>query len=332
MHRKQFLSGLLPLALLGKADLSPEPSAHIPPYLKSGDIIGITSPAGNVTKEELEPAVQKLNEWGFEVRIGKAPGQKENTYGGSDDVRLQDLQEMMDDASVKAILCARGGYGVVRIVDRLNFSAFRKNPKWIIGFSDITVLISHIVSNFGIAAIHGKMANSFLKDPSNAEKSQIDSINSIFQCLSGEKIRHEMVSHPQNKKGNSSGILVGGNLKVLENLSGTKSDLHTQNKILFVEDTGEYLYNIDRMFWNFKRTGKLDNLRGLIVGGFKIKPDDAGEEFNKTVQQIILEKITDCNYPVCFDFPVGHQKANFALKCGIPYYLKVGDITVLQEL
>ncbi len=332
MHRKEFLSGLLPLAMLAKTDLSFEPPAYIPPFLKAGDTVGITSPAGNVTLEELEPAVQKLQEWGFKVRIGMAPGQRENTYGGTDDVRSKDLQNMLDDPGIKAILCARGGYGIVRIIDRLDFSAFRKKPKWIIGFSDITVLISHVISNFGIAAVHGKMANSFLKDPATAEQSRIDSIESIRKCLTGDKTRYETVSHAENKKGKASGILVGGNLKVLENLAGTRSDLHTRNKILFLEDTGEYLYNTDRMFWNLKRTGKLDDLKGLIIGGFKFRPDDAGEEFNKTIQQIVLEKIYDCTYPVCFDFPVGHQKANFALKCGVQYHLKVDDVTILQEL
>lgn len=332
MHRKQFLSGLLPLAMIAKTDLSFATPASVPSYLQPGDTVGITSPAGNVTLEDLQPAVQQLKEWGFTVRIGKAPGQKENTYGGSDEVRLQDLQDMLDDSSVKAILCARGGYGVVRIIDLLNFSGFKKNPKWIIGFSDITVLLSHVFTNFGIASIHAKMATSFPKLRYAAEPSQIDSIESIRKCLSGEKIKYEILSHSENKKGKTNGILVGGNVKVLENLAGTRSDLLTRNHILFLEDTGEYLYNIDRMFWNLKRTGKLDHLKGLIIGGFKVKPDDAGEEFNKTIQDIVLEKIKDCTYPVCFDFPVGHQKANYALKIGVSYQLSVADITVLQEL
>jgi muramoyltetrapeptide carboxypeptidase len=168
------------------------------------------------------------------------------------------------------------------------------------------------------------MCNSFPDDWSKAEPIQIETIESIQKCLTGEKLSYPVPPNQKNKRGIAKGVLVGGNLKTIESLAGSKSDLVTTNKILFVEDTGEYLYSIDRMFWNLKRTGKLSNLAALIVGGFKIKKDDEGEEFGKTLEEIVLEKVDEYNYPVCFDFPVGHQKNNFALKCGIKHTLTVG--------
>jgi muramoyltetrapeptide carboxypeptidase len=169
------------------------------------------------------------------------------------------------------------------------------------------------------------MCNSFPDDWTKADPVQVDSINSIYEALSGKKMNYTAIPDAQNRKGIAKGVLAGGNLKTIESLSGSPSDIHTEGKILFVEDTGEYLYSIDRMFWNLKRTGKLRNLKGLIIGGFKIKPDDPGEEFGKTVQEIVLEKVKEYDYPVCFDFPVGHQKANYALKCGVVHRLVVHE-------
>jgi muramoyltetrapeptide carboxypeptidase len=327
MKRKDFLSTILPLGAAITASASSitkdTPNAKIPSYLKKGDIIGITSPAGYITLEEIQPAVYKLKEWGFTVKIGTTIGKRDFTFGGTDTERLQDFQQLLDDTSVKAILCARGGYGFVRIVDELNFKKFVKNPKWIIGFSDITVLHNHLNANFGIASIHSKMCNSFPTDWSKAEPIQIETIESIKTCLLGEKMKYSIMPNANNKTGIATGELIGGNLKTLESLAGSKSDINTEGKILFVEDTGEYLYSIDRMFWNLKRSGKLDKLSGLIVGGFKIKKDDTNEEFGKTLEDIVLEKVKTFKYPVCFDFPVGHQKNNFALKCGVVHKLSV---------
>lgn len=295
----------------------------IPPYLKPGSCIGITAPAGSIQLQEIASARQVLESWGFEVRIGATIGKKNFTFGGSDEERAEDLQAMLDDPEIHAIMCARGGYGVVRIVDRLNWSGFKKAPKWLIGFSDITVLHSHIHRHCGIASIHSKMTNSFPADWTAAESIQVETINSIRDALSGKRMEYSLLVNTQNRIGRGEGPLVGGNLKLLESLAGTPSDLHTRGKILFVEDTGEYLYSIDRMFWNLKRTGKLEGLRGLIVGGFKIKPDDEGEAFGKTLEQIVLENVHTYNYPVCFDFPDGHQRANYALKCGVTHRLHI---------
>ena len=243
------------------------------------------------------------------------------------------MQQMMDDPGLKAILCGRGGYGSIRIIDQLNFTRFALHPKWIIGFSDITVIHAHLSKNYEIASLHSKMCNSFPDDWSLAEPVQIDSVESIKKALLGEMMKYEVVPNPANINGIAEGILVGGNLKTIESLAGSKSDLATAGNILFVEDTGEYLYSIDRMFWNLKRTGKLADIRGLVIGGFKIKPDDPGEEFGENLFSVVLEKLKDYHYPVCFDFPVGHQKNNFALKCGVRHRLEVGPLNVqLSEI
>jgi muramoyltetrapeptide carboxypeptidase len=342
MNRKSFLTTAS--ALIGgisipfKKSFAENNSEHLvykkPPYLKNGDTIGITAPAGFITQEEIQPAIKLMESWGYKTKIGDTIGKKDFTFGGTDDERLTDLQKMLDDPKIKAIMCARGGYGSIRIVDRINWTKFKTKPKWIIGFSDITVLHNHIHNNFQIASIHSKMINSFPEDWNSAEPIQIETIISIRDALSGRKMKYSATLNSQNKQGIAEGILIGGNLKTIETLSGTASDIKTDGKILFVEDTGEYLYSIDRMFWNLKRTGKLKNLKALIVGGFKIKPDDPGEEFGKTIEEIVLEKIKNYKYPVCFDFPVGHQRNNFALKCGVKhrFNVKENEVTLTEVI
>ncbi|MDB5201813.1 MAG: peptidase [Ferruginibacter sp.] len=340
MDRKKFLGSILATGAAVKTLGSPaspanetadeaSATANLPPYLKINDRIGITSPAGYISIEDIQPAVLKMKEWGYDIVIGATIGKRDFTFGGTDEERRIDLQKMLDDPGIKAIMCARGGYGAVRIIDQLDFSGFRKHPKWIIGFSDITVIHSHLQRRYNIATIHSKMCNSFPSDWLLAEPIQKDTIESIRQCLAGEKMQYAAAFNEANKPGSATGQLVGGNLKTLESLGASDSDIITKNKILFVEDTGEYLYSIDRMFWNLKRSGKLSKLAGLIVGGFKIKKEDAGDEFGKTIEQIVLEKIKEYNYPVCFDFPVGHQKNNYALKCGVVHHLEVTTINSL---
>jgi len=333
MKRKSFLTSIIPLGALltgmtkGEEILAPEKNAVIPPYLKKGDVIGITSPAGYITLEDIQPAVNKIKEWGYNVKVGNTIGKRDFTFGGTDEERLEDLQEMLHDRDIKAILCARGGYGLVRIIDQIDFTEFKKYPKWIIGFSDVTLLHCHINRNFGIATIHSKMCNSFPVEWDKAEDVQQISIHTIQMCLSNEKTHYVFPANTKNKEGIVESVIVGGNLRTIENLAASKSDLITKNKILFVEDTSEYLYSIDRMFWNLKRSGKLSHLKGLIIGGFNIKKDDEGEEFGKTLEEIVLEKVKEYNYPVCFNFPVGHQKENYALKCGVKYKLEINEFT-----
>lgn len=341
MNRKYFLS-LIPSSLLinplksvaSKTSFVELPKkVKIPPYLLPGDTIGITCPAGYITQNEIDPSIIQMKSWGFNVDIGKTVGAKDFTFGGTDEERLTDLQQMLDDPAIKAIMCARGGYGAIRVLDQLDFSKFKSSPKWLIGFSDITILHCHINSNYHIASIHSKMCNSFPSDWSLAEPIQIETINSIAQALKGEKMKYTSPYNTSNRMGVAEGELIGGNLRCIENLAGSRSEIQTDGKILFVEDTGEYLYSIDRMFYNLKRSGKLDKLKGLVVGGFKIKPDDVGSEFGKTVIDIVLEKVKGFDYPVCFDFPVGHQRANFALKCGVKHTLEVWEKgTKLEEV
>jgi muramoyltetrapeptide carboxypeptidase len=339
MKRKDFLSAIVPLgatlsAMATGKDLSePEIPLTIPPYLQKGDMIGICCMAGSISVAGIQPAINKMEEWGFQIKVGKTIGEKDFSFGGTDAERLEDLQQMMDDPSVKAIMSARGGYGTVRIIDGLDFKKFAIHPKWIIGFSDVTVLHAHLNRNYGIASLHSKMCNSFPEDWSKAESLQIETIESIRKCLLGEKMQYAASINVNNKTGIGTGALVGGNLKTLETLAATKSDLITKGKILFIEDTDEYMYSIDRMLWNLKRTGKLAQLKGLIIGGFKLKPDDPNEEFGRTLEEIVLEKIKEYNYPVCFDFPVGHQKNNFALKYSVQHQLTVnGNSASLTEI
>lgn len=327
MNRKHFLSSVLATGAALPAIASSLHNADtpilIPPALQRGDTIGITSPAGFITIDDLQPAIQKIQSWGLKVRLGNTIGKRDFSFGGTDNERTKDFQQMLDDAGIKAIMCARGGYGAVRIIDDLNFSKFQVKPKWIVGFSDITVLHAHINSNCKVATIHSKMCNSFPENWNLAEPVQIETINSIKDALTGVKMKYTAPSNEKNRNGIAEGTLIGGNLKTIETLSGSKSEINTAGKFLFVEDTGEYLYSIDRMFWNLKRTNKLSQLKGLIIGGFKIKPDEPGEEFGRTLHDIVWEKVKEYNYPVCFDFPVGHQKNNFALKCGVMHRLSV---------
>ncbi|TDO22326.1 S66 peptidase family protein [Pedobacter duraquae] len=340
MDRKRFISSVLTAgaAMTASSAYAAElaesgKNNKIPPYLSNGDLIGITCPAGFITLEDIQPAVKTMQQWGFQVFIGKTVGARDFTYGGTDEERRTDLQMMLDNPDIKAIMCARGGYGVVRILDQLNFDRFKNHPKWLIGFSDITALHCHLERNFGIASIHSKMCNSFPSEAVLAEPIQFETILSIKTALTGAVLSYSAPFNSFNRAGIAKGNLVGGNLSLIETLAGSSSDLKTDGKILFVEDTGEYLYSIDRMFWNLKRSGKLENLAGLIIGGFKVKPDEVGEEFGNTIYDIVMEKVSGFKYPVCFDFPVGHQRNNVALRCGMPYTLEVSALgSTLQSL
>jgi muramoyltetrapeptide carboxypeptidase len=328
MNRKDFLSSVIPLAAAPVAFNNKRDAdfiKQIPPYLKKGDLIGIACPSGHISLEECQPAIIKMKEWGFEIRIGNTVGLRDFTFAGTDEERLKDLQRMLDDDSVKAIMLGRGGYGAVRIVDKINFTRFEQKPKWIIGFSDATVLHVHINHNYGIATIHSKMCNSFPEDFAKAEPQQIASIESIRQCLAGERMKYECIANEHNRCGEGIGDLVGGNLSIIENLAGSISNLFTEGKILFIEDVGEYLYRIDSLLWNLKRSKKLNKLNGLIIGQFRIKPDDPGEEFGKDLYEMVMEKVKEFHYPVCFNFPVGHVKVNYALKCGVKHKLVVSE-------
>ena len=299
----------------------------IPPYLKPGDRIGLVCPAGYMPAEKYQTCIQTLSDWGFQVIIGKTPGHQFNYFSGTDKERLHDFQHMMDDAKIKAILCARGGYGTGRIIDQLNFRKFMNRPKWIIGFSDITLLHSHLFSNYKIASLHAPMAAAF-----NDGEFKNQYIQSLRDALSGKKADYKIAPHQLNNTGNAKGILVGGNLSLLTNITGTPSDINTKNKILFIEDVGEYIYNVDRMMYHLKRSSKLDHLKALIVGSFSDMKDTT-IPFGQTAEEAIKAVVEEYDYPVCFAFPVGHNKENYALKVGTKYELNVSDSFVeLKEL
>jgi muramoyltetrapeptide carboxypeptidase len=298
----------------------------IPPYLQKGDTIGLVCPAGFMPVEKVSECIRVLNEdWGFTTKVGNTIGRQYHYFSGTDEERVEDFQHMLDDDNVKAILCARGGYGLSRIIDKIDFRKFKTNPKWIIGFSDITILHSHIYRNYNIATLHAPMANAF-----NEEGYKNEFVQSLRHALEGKKTKYQVASHEFNRKGEAIGELVGGNLALLAHLAGTDSDLKTKGRILFIEDVGEYLYNIDRMLYQLKRSGKLDKLAGLIVGGFT-DMKDTERPFGQTVHEIIRDVVSEYNYPVCFDFPVSHGERNYALKIGVGYKLKVGKNKVVLE-
>ena len=293
-----------------------------PPYLKKGDRIAITCPAGYMPKEKAQTCIETLQQWGFEVMVGKTLGSKsKNYFSGTDEQRLNELQAMLDDDRIKAILCGRGGYGVTRIIDQLDFTRFKKNPKWIIGFSDITVLHAHINSNFKITTLHAPMVAAF-------NKGENDFTTSLHKALLGKKAKYTAKAHPFNKLGVAKGELIGGNLSLITHLIGTKSAIKTKNKILFIEDIGELIYSTDRMLHQLKRSGNLTNLAGLIVGGFSAVKDTE-RPFGKKVEEVINDIVNEYDYPVCFHFPVSHDKENYALKIGGNYSLKITKATVL---
>ena len=289
----------------------------IPPYLKKGDTIGITCPAGYMAADKAQTCINTLQSWGFNVMVGKTLGSDSTNYfSGTDEERCNEMQAMIDDENINAILCGRGGYGIGRIIDLLDFSNFKKKPKWIIGFSDVTVLHSHLFTKVKVASLHAPMAAAFNDGPN-------EFITSLQKAITGKKGKYSCDVHAFNKQGTVTGELVGGNLSLLAHLTGTASDINTKNKILFLEDIGEQIYGMDRMLYQLKRSGKFNNLAGLIIGGFTdIK--DTDRPFGKTIYEDIQEILADYNFPVAYGFPVSHSTENYALKVGVNYTLKVG--------
>ncbi|MAP55805.1 LD-carboxypeptidase [Altibacter sp.] len=294
-----------------------------PHYLSSGDRVAIVSTARKITETELKPALEFLKSWGLKAVLGNTIGAEDHQFAGSDELRASDFQKALDDPSIKAIWCARGGYGTVRILDRLDFSAFRKHPKWIIGYSDVTVLHSHI-HKLEIETLHAQM-------PLDIDAKSEAARNSIRQVLFGDAYRISYASEASlSRPGKSKGHLVGGNLSILYSLCGSSSALETRGKILFLEDLDEYLYHIDRMLQNLKRNGMLEHLVGLIVGGMS-KMNDNSVPFGKTAEEIIREAVSEYDYPVCFNFPAGHITDNRALILGREVTFEVSPKQVLLQ-
>ena len=294
-------------------------NANSPRYLKKGDTVAITCPAKKLPSD-ISKGIQLLESWGLNVLIGETVTSSYHQYAGPDELRIRDFQRFIDDDSVRAIFAARGGYGCIRIIDGLDFSSFKKDPKWVIGFSDITVVHSHIYTNYKVQSIHGQM-------PVNVPEGTLPSLETLRKALFGESLDYFYQSAAAGINGSAKGILIGGNLTLLVMMAGSVSEMDFSNKILFIEDVGEYLYSIDRMMWNLKRAGKLVNLKGLIVGGFTdLKDNDI--PFGQTAEEIIYSHVHEYGYPVCFDFPAGHISDNHALIFGKRVSLTVENAEV----
>ncbi len=285
----------------------------LPAYLKQGDKVAIIATARKISNEEIQPAVALIESYGFSVVLGKYLFATHHQYAGTDEQRASDLQWALNDTSIKAIIIARGGYGSVRLLEYIDFTELKKHPKWIVGYSDVTVL-HQAVHNLGIASLHATMPLNFTKNT--------QATKSLFNALMGNLIRINTEDNYSNISGVAKGLLVGGNLSLIYALSGTKFDIDTKDKILFIEDLDEYLYHLDRMMMQLKLSGKLKHLKALIVGGMTDMKDNP-IPFGKFPEEIILDAVKEYNYPVCFDFPAGHIDNNMALFFGREVELNV---------
>lgn len=295
----------------------------LPPALQPDDVVAITCAARKMTLEELAPAVAVIESWGYKVMLGNTVGKAHHQFGGTDLERATDMQQLLDDPSVKAIFSARGGYGTVRLVDRLDLTKFASQPKWLIGYSDITVLHAHL-HGLGIASLHGSM-------PVNFATNTPEALATLQAALRGEVLHYHLAAHPLNRAGQGVGPLVGGNLSVLQSISASPSDVDTRGKILLLEDLDEYLYHIDRMMVQLDRAGKLAHLAGLVVGGMTDMKDNT-VPFGQTAYEIVKQRVAQYSYPVCFDFPAGHVPDNRALVTGATHALQVTPEGVRLEM
>jgi len=285
-----------------------------PSFLQKGDAIGLVAPARKISEQQLNKAIVIIAKRGYKVVKGKYLFASEKQFSGSDEQRAADLQQMLESPKVKAVFAVRGGYGSVRIVDRIDFRQLLKNPKWLVGYSDFTVFHNQLI-NIGIQSLHATMPLNFAGNTPKA-------LDSLFDVLAGKKPHYRWTAHPLNRLGKASGVLAGGNLSVLYSLMGSGSFPDTAGKILFLEDLDEYLYHVDRMMMALKRAGVLENLAGLIIGGMT-KMNDNTVPFGKTAEEIIRESVKEYSFPVAFGFPAGHQPDNRALIMGAEVHLEV---------
>ncbi len=286
-----------------------------PPYLKKGDTVAIVATARKNIDDNLKFATDLLTSWGLKVKIGSTIGLDLNQLAGTDEQRAQDFQDQMDNHNIKAIWCVRGGYGTVRMIDLLDFNKFKLNPKWVIGFSDVTVLHNHL-NTMGFKSIHGIMPVS--------SKASEEAKETLRIAIFGEKLKYEIEPHPMNRFGKASGELVGGNLSILYSLMGSPSAINCDDKILFIEDLDEYLYHIDRMMMNLRRNGCLESIKGIIVGSMtKMKDNDI--PWGKDAYQIIEDVTKKYNIPIIYNFPAGHIQDNRALIMGSKISIDVNE-------
>lgn len=290
----------------------------IPPYLNKGDKIYLLAPSAFMPIEQIQRCIITFKLWGFNPIIGETVGLEYHYFAGTELARLNDLQYALNEPSIKAIFCIRGGYGLSHIIDKIDFSLFCKNPKWIIGFSDITILQNHIFTVYGIASLHAPMANAF--NNTNAD----ENIQFIYDVLVGKKSNYIVPPNKNNQFGKCTGVLVGGNLSLIAHLIGTISSINTHNKILFLEDVGEYLYSIDRMIIQLKRANIFNNIAGLILGGFT-ELNDTQNKFGATIEEILTHHFKHLKIPVAFNFPISHGNENLPVKIGSIYTLEITE-------
>ncbi len=288
--------------------------------------ISICAPARKVSPEELLPGITLLESNGFNVKLSGHLYGSCHQFSGTDAERAADIQAMINDPEVDAIISARGGYGCVRIVDTIDFTPLLSKPKLFIGFSDLTVFHQHIYRHFNLPSLHAQMVFGM-----NEERSTPDSLQNLIRVLKGEKLSYNVDAHPLNRAGVADGVLLGGNLSILYAISGSNSEADLNGKILFLEDLDEYLYHIDRMMMQLKRSGKLAGLRGLVVGGMSDMRDNT-IPFGKTAEEIIRESVEEYDYPVMFNFPAGHIRNNHPLMLGVLWKMEVKDTPVLRAL
>lgn len=291
-----------------------------PDFLQKEDAIAMVAPAGKIDRKTAEKAIRVLEDWDLIVYPGKHLLRKNYSYSGTDQQRLKDIQHALDDPNIRAVLCARGGYGLVRIIDQIDFSGFLAHPKWIIGFSDVTILHAHIHKHCGVKTIHGSMTKGLVEGG--------PALTSLKSMLFGQLPTYKYKSPALSKPGKATGVLTGGNLAMLHAVLGSSSDQDLRGKIVFLEEIGEHLYRIDRMLWSLNRANKLKSLNGLIVGGMTDIPDTK-RSFGKNAYEIIHEHVSGYDYPVCYNFPAGHQKDNRALMFGSKVSLNIGKETTL---
>tara|TARA_Y100000588_G_scaffold85921_1_gene91269 strand:+ start:6218 stop:7183 length:966 start_codon:yes stop_codon:yes gene_type:complete len=291
-----------------------------PPYLKKGDTVAIVAPSGILKnrEREVQQAVDLLKSWGLHATVGKHVFSKANHFAGTDAERCEDLQKAMDDPTISAIWCARGGYGTVRILDKLDYTKLKENPKWIIGYSDITALHNQL-HNQGFESLHALMCVSLTKDISEVQ----ESVDTFKAALFGKPKNYDLEGSKYNREGEAKGQLIGGNLTMLHTMLGSDTSLDTSGKILFIEEIGEYKYHIDRMLQSMKRAGYFENLKGLVVGDMsKLRKNTT--LWGTSIEQLILDALEEYDFPIAFNMPAGHEKDNRALVLGREVELKVG--------
>lgn len=297
----------------------------VPPYLQQGDTVAIAAPARKISQEELAPAITLLEKAGFNIYYDNRLFAQHHQFAGDETVRTAYFQDLLDNPEVNAIWCARGGYGSARIIDRLDFSFFCQHPKWICGYSDVTVFHNHIHRNFNIATLHTTMPISVKEGMYDTPATQ-----TFIAALKGEPLSYELPLHPLNRLGNVTAPVVGGNLSMLYSLLGSPSDLDTDGKILFIEDLDEYLYHIDRMMTNLERNGKLSKLAGMLVGHLSDMHDNT-IPYGMNAEEIVAEHCAKYEFPVLFNFPAGHLPDNRAIRLGLPMSIEIENNVVITE-